>query len=125
LGITLDGTRDRLSAIVGSGATQTWSTTEGYSTSVSSTITLEAGFFDFFSTSLSISVTLEENVSYTKTLTFDPTGLCKQGQDAVLYMYPLFDQYIGYKDGDRNTVVTINVPVKGEENYRVRAECLG
>jgi hypothetical protein len=114
-----------LTAIISSGVTQQYTTTKGYSTSVTSSVEISAGFFEILSASLSISVTFEESISYAETIAFDPTGKCEENQEGVAYMYPLWDQYLGYKNGDRSTIVEVDVPVKGENNYKVNLECLG
>jgi hypothetical protein len=80
--------------------------------------------FEIFSASVSITVTQEFSVSYTETLVFDPSGRCDPAQDAVLYFYPLFDQYVGIFSGD-STEYTIEIPVEGANNYAIDVECLG
>jgi hypothetical protein len=40
-------------------------------------------------------------------------------------MYPLFDVFTGFKNGDMSTAVEIRIPVKGENNYKIKVECLG
>ena len=113
-----------MSAVAGSGSQQQWSTTEGFSTSVTTSAEMGVNLFEIFTASVSISVTMEESVSYTETLTFDPSGRCDPSQDAVLYFYPLFDRYVGMFD-DSDTEYTIWVPIKGENNYSIDVECLG
>jgi len=112
-----------VSAVGGSGTSQQWSTSEGFSTSVTTTAEMGADF-EIFSASVSISVTLEQSWTYTETITFDPTGRCEPAQDAVLYFYPLYDQYVGKFD-DSDTTITIMVPVEGDNNYEMDVECLG
>jgi|TARA_R110002003_G_scaffold38_2_gene2287 hypothetical protein len=113
-----------MSAVGGSGSSTSWATTEGYSTSVTTSAEMGVNLFEIFTASVSISVTQEYSVSYTETITFDPSGRCDPAQDAVLYFYPLFDRYLGMFD-DADQEYTIWVPVAGDSNYAVDVECLG
>jgi hypothetical protein len=74
---------------------------------------------------MSVTTTLEESISYTESLTFDPSGKCETEQSAVLYMYPLYDEYVGFWNDQSSDFVTILVPQKGENNYKIEVECLG
>ncbi|KAF2828115.1 hypothetical protein CC86DRAFT_405127 [Ophiobolus disseminans] len=116
--------RSRLSAIAGSGTGQEWSTTEGYSVSVSLSVGMEASLFSIFTASVSITTTLESSVSHTETVKFDPSGRCDPAQDAVLYYYPLYDYYLGQFD-DSDQQYEIRVPVEGANNFAIDVECLG
>lgn len=74
-----------MSAVASGGATQQWSTAEGYSTSVSTSAEMGVNLFEIFSASVSIEVTQETSVTYTYTLTFDAASRCDPDQSAVLY----------------------------------------
>jgi hypothetical protein len=117
--------RDQLSAASSSGSTQQWSTTEGFSSSVTSTVEVGASFFDIFSASVSISVSFEYSESFTETLTFDPSGRCDKNQRAILYMYPLFDRYTGWYSDNPGQEIDWFIPVPGPNNYEIAVECLG
>jgi hypothetical protein len=107
-----------------SGSGQQWTTTEGFSTSIESSIELGANFLQVFSASVFISVAYE-STSYAETLTFDPSGKCDWTQHAIMYMYPLFDKYLGYFTDNPNEDVEWFVPVASPTNHRIEVECLG
>jgi hypothetical protein len=114
-----------LSAASGSGSTQQWSTTEGYSSTVSSSVEVGASFFDIFSASVSISVSFEHGESFTETLTFDPSGRCNPDQRAILYLYPLFDKFTGTYSDRPGEAIDWFIPVAPPNNYEIVVECLG
>jgi hypothetical protein len=117
--------RDQLSATSGSGASQQWATSEGYSSTVSSSVEVGASFFDIFSASVSIGVSFEHSETFTETLIFDPTGRCDPDQRAILYLYPLFDRFSGYYSDDEDEIIDWYIPVAPPNNYEFQVECLG
>ncbi|KAH7392441.1 hypothetical protein DE146DRAFT_634581 [Phaeosphaeria sp. MPI-PUGE-AT-0046c] len=117
--------RTRLSPATSGGAAFSWTTTDGYSVGISSTVEVGGSFFELFSASVSLTVSAEYTQSYAETLTFDPTGRCDPGQSAVLYMYPLFDKYTGIYANDVNTAVEWFIPVAPPINTFIDVECLG
>jgi hypothetical protein len=104
-----------------SGTTETWTTTNEFSSSV--TTSAEMGVnFEIFAASISLSVTQETSYSYSTSMTFDASTECALGQRAVVYFYPLFDKYMG-KFSDSDTVYNIWIPLEGQ--YERDTECLG
>lgn len=116
--------RTRL-ASAGTGVENQWSVSEGYSVGISSTVEVGGSFFELFSASVSITISAEYTQSYTETLTFNPAGKCDPDQTAVLYMYPLFDKYVGFYSNDPYTNVEWYIPVAPPLDTHVEIECLG
>jgi hypothetical protein len=117
--------RDQLSPSSGSGASQQWSTSEGYSSTVSSSVEVGASFFDIFSASVSVGVEFTHEQEYTETLIFDPSGRCDPNQRAILYLYPLFDRFSGYYSDAPEEIIDWYIPVAPPNNYEFVVECLG
>ena len=118
-------TRDQISPSSGSGVTQEYTTTESFRTSIESSVEIGANFFEVISASVSISFGYEESMSYASTVKLDPTGRCEPNQRGILYMYPHFDEYLGYFTDNPDEEVEWFVPVAPPINYRVEMECLG
>ena len=114
-----------MTAVSDSSATQGWTTTQGYSTGVDVSVEVGASFFEIFSASMSVGFSFEQSQSYSETYTFDASGRCEPNQRAVVYFYPLFDEYVGAFSDRPSEEVVFHIPVQSEFNFEIRAECLG
>ncbi|KAF1838622.1 hypothetical protein BDW02DRAFT_564722, partial [Decorospora gaudefroyi] len=100
-----------MTSIAPPGVVQTWSTTKGYSTTVTASVSMSAGFWGIFTASVGIDVSQEFSIEHNVEVEFDPAKGCEKGQTAKLYYYPLFDHYNGAFSGDEEAR-DIYIPVE-------------
>lgn len=92
---------------------------------MSSTVEVGGSFFEIFSASVSLTVSSDYTESCFETITFDPTGKCDPYQTAVIYMYPLFDKWVGLYSNEPSKTVEWYIPVAPPLNTFPEVECLG
>lgn len=92
-------------------------------TSISSSVGLEAGFFDIFSASVSLEVSSSYTASSGTSVTIFVD--CESGQSGQIFWYPLYDVYSGFFTPS-NTNAEYAIPQDSQAsktNYRVK--CFG
>lgn len=95
--------------------------TDSMSIMVSTSVSVEAGFFDLFSASASVSVGADYSVSTTTGVTVKVD--CDDGQDGIIYLAPTYTRYFGECTSDNYNPITVYVPGSTQNNYFV--QCLG
>lgn len=88
-------------------------------TGISTSASLEAGFFDIFSASVSVSVSQDYTVSSGTAVTINID--CTAGQEGQIFWYPLYDVYSGFFTPS-NTNAEYAIPQDNNlstTNYRV------
>ena len=48
---------------------------------------------------------------------------CDDGQEGIIYLYPVYTEYFGECTSNNNAPITVYVPINTQNNYMV--QCLG
>ncbi|KAK4500198.1 hypothetical protein PRZ48_008384 [Zasmidium cellare] len=115
---------DDMTAVTGrfpNGSSYMISEADSQMISIGTSVTVEAGFSDLSDASASLGVDASYGVTATTGVTVSVD--CNAGQEGIIYLVPVYDEYYGQCVTDNNNPITVDVPVETQNNYIV--QCLG
>ena len=124
LGIAKENARIQVSQEMPPGVTETWTFTEGHSTSVSFSVGVSATLYGIFTAETSVTTTYEQSYSVAQGLSYT-SGDCSS--TGMVYWIPVYDLYQGFFSDNPNQMIDVWIPKELNDKAQGRFEtvCLG